>query len=198
MRRSTLFRVSQTILIIFLVAGCGADSDFSINSPPSVSEQDFSSPIPTFLTKHIADNGGKDITAVVAVEGGALFDLTPDIANKKMTGKIDGLMKGQNHRFSLTYFIGGVKVAESGQTVFVDAKAATPLTFSAPTYFDDDQDGFTNMSEIETGNNPNDATDRPVSNIIRLSQNYVLADVVSTPFLVGESSSQNYQITAGL
>ncbi len=198
MRRFTLLRVFQSIMGIFLVAGCGSDSDFSINNPSPVLEQAFSSPIPAFLTKHIADKGGQDLTAVVAVEGGASFDLKPDIANQKMTGRIDGLTKGQNYRFSLTYFVGEVKVAESGQTVFVDAKAATPLTFGAPTYFDDDQDGFTNMSEIEMGNNPNDATDRPVSDVMRLSKNYVVVDVVGTPFLAGESSSQNYNLTGGL
>jgi hypothetical protein len=186
-----------SVALALFVVGCGSGSPSSTPTTTGPSGEDFSTAIPLLLQSHTVAGSTNVLSATVSVDGGAPTALAVNLTTKTVSGQIDQLSAG-THTFVITYTVNGVNVATASGSADIVAGATRPVAFGVPRYFDEDNDGFTNLAEIEIGTNPRSATSRPASEIPRFSQKYVLSDVAGGVLVGGSSSSASYTLTPGL
>jgi len=209
--RYNLLNILLGVLIIFTAIGCGSSATQQQTSEGTGTDTkeiaNFSAPLPTELARHLVT--GSVLSAQVIIDKGSasqkIIDLNVDVAGNKVSGTI-GDLKAGTHSFDIVYYIssGGTKVevASSTKNIVVAAGTTTPVTF-APSdlrYIDTDRDGFTNLTELESGTGWNDASLRPKAELPRSSSNYVLSDTMGVSptdgktTVVGESKSADYTL----
>ena len=170
--------------------GCGVHS---YPTPSPVAEQGISLPFPEALQKHTYAGLLK---AEIVVDGGGAVPLIVDLTQNKITGEIGNVASGE-HVFVIRYYLGSTLVATATKKGIVTANATTVLNFLATDilYVDDDQDGFTNLAELDIGTNHLLASSRPSAERPRFSKNYVVSDTAGISPVGGVSTSTNYNLT---
>ncbi len=143
------------------LASCGQNGDRQTTISAGA-QDNFSSPIPAQLEK--ARTG---LNAKVIVDGGTanvrIIDLQVDTQNDRVVGTIPNL-PARPHTFEIQYFIDNVLIATAPVvTVTIQANADTPVPFDtgALVYPDTDNDGFTNLNEVEIFGSTSDAWTNP-------------------------------------
>lgn len=213
--KSPIICVLTGLILILAAFGCSSnvtqqETKRSPETEAIKSAENFSAPIPLALSRHLVT--GDKLSAKLIIDKGTgtekTVTLTVDSAGNKISGTVDNLKAG-THTFDIVYYIdsGGtlVEVAAATQRVPVAAgpkTSPTPVTFAASDlrYTDSDGDGLTNLAELEIGTKYNDAADRPKTELLRSSQNYVLSDTMGVnptegkTTVVGESKSANYTL----
>lgn len=200
------FVILTCLSIILTISGCGSNTtNQKINgenkADNSKSTQNFSVPLPPSLSKHLVS--GDKLSAVLIIDKGTKSEQTRQLivnhTTNKVIGTVDDLEAG-THSFEIVYYIdsGGkpveVATAKTNATVAAGPNTApTPITFAGSDlrYTDSDGDGLTNLAELEIGTKYNDPADRPITDLLRSSQNYVLSDI-QTELL---RSSLNYVLS---
>ncbi len=187
------------LLSLFLLYGCGKTSNQPSSGSGSIAANgEFSSSLPQQLQKHRA---GLSAEVHINKDDGTVSRTEPlfiDPETHQLSGKVSGLPLGA-YTFTIHYTLGGALVAIQITASVVSDNDSTPIAFDALTFPDDDNDGFINLAEIESGFDPTSADSRPLVEIPRFSANYVITDVtVSSPSERGTSSSVNYSVNSGL
>lgn len=200
-----LLKFFCSILMITLVTGCGAGGGGNPVSPGTTGGGTINvlSGLPAALVKYIG--AGSKLSAQVIADSKAPVDLNVDGTAGKFTGTLDGIQDG-SHEFEVIYYIEDgtgkkVEVMRGSRTVVTTAGSAVNIEYGPNDldYADTDGDGFTNLAELGSGTGWDDISSRPVTEIPKSSQNYVLSDsVAGSPegksTVAGESSSANYTL----
>ena len=213
--KSHIISVLTGLVMILVTFGCSSnvtqqETKGSPETEAIKSAENFSAPIPLALSRHLVT--GDKLSAKLIIDKGTSTEKTVTLkvesASNKISGTVDDLTAG-THTFDIVYYIdsGGtlVEVATARQSVPVAAgpkTSPTPVTFAASDlrYTDSDGDGLTNLAELEIGTKFNDAADRPKTELLRSSQNYVLSDTMGInptegkTTVVGGSKSANYTL----
>lgn len=154
---------------LFLI-GCGQTGDRQAKVGPGAADN-FSSPIPAPLEKLRTG-----LNARVIVDGGTpneqIIQLQVDTQNDRVVGTIPNLPVGP-HTFEIQYFIDNILIAIAPVvTITIQANADNPVPFDggALVYPDTDNDGFTNLNEVEifgsAGDAWNNAATKPTVSVI--------------------------------
>lgn len=138
------------------------------------------------------------VTATLSINGGAAQNIAVDCAQKMLTGQLSGLSSG-THRFDLDLHRDSVWIIRRSAVAELPANKAVALSFGAAGYIDSDNDGYTNLAELniygQLSNAWTNAAVRPLSEIPRFSASYIMIDTVTEAFLEGRSDSADYQTT---
>jgi hypothetical protein len=137
---------------LLALLGCGSESRSPQTTDPP---PDFSIPLAEPLARLAPEEGA--LTAEVSIDGGAPISLAVDAPNKTVTGRIENVPSGR-HTFTITFRIDGIVVAiwSSEADVILGETTSLVINPSSFQYPDDDQDGLTNLAELEAGSNPSD------------------------------------------
>lgn len=149
------------LFVALFLIGCGQTGDRQTTIGPGAADN-FSSPIPAPLEKLRTG-----LNAKVIVDGGTpnvqIIDLQVDTQNDRVVGTIPNLPVGP-HTFEIQYFIDNILIATApAVTITIQANADTPVPFDAGAlvYPDTDNDGFTNLNEVEIFGSASDAWTNP-------------------------------------
>ncbi|MCG3113844.1 MAG: CHRD domain-containing protein [Candidatus Manganitrophus sp. SB1] len=149
------------LFVALFLIGCGQTGDRQTTIGPGAADN-FSSPIPAPLEKLRTG-----LNAKVIVDGGTpnvqIIDLQVDTQNDRVVGTIPNLPVGP-HTFEIQYFIDNALIATApAVTITIQANADTPVPFDAGAlvYPDTDNDGFTNLNEVEIFGSASDAWTNP-------------------------------------
>ncbi|MCG3117200.1 MAG: hypothetical protein LLH30_16140, partial [Candidatus Manganitrophus sp. SA1] len=149
------------LFVALFLIGCGQTGDRQTTIGPGAADN-FSSPIPAPLEKLRTG-----LNAKVIVDGGTpnvqIIDLQVDTQNDRVVGTIPNLPVGP-HTFEIQYFIDNILITTApAVTITIQANADTPVPFDAGAlvYPDTDNDGFTNLNEVEIFGSASDAWARP-------------------------------------
>jgi len=199
--RLTIFSPKIVVILVslaVLISGCNdAARETNPDLPNSV---DFSADIPPSLASYVSV--GALFTSELRISGTIPINLFLDLENFKVQGNTGDIFI-DTYVFELSYFIkkGSIKVMVAQSTTdvaIVVTPSAIDVKFPFITYFDDDNDGFTNLAELAAGTSWFDAAEIPVAENPRNSANYLLADkIVGNPTEEGSviadmSQSANY------
>lgn len=156
------FKIPFTLILIglfvpLLLISCGQTGDRQSTVGPGAADN-FSSPIPAPLEKLRTG-----LNARVIVDGGTpneqIIQLQVDTQNDRVVGTIPNLPVGP-HTFEIQYFIDSILIATAPVvTITIQANADTPVPFDAGVlvYPDTDNDGFSNLNEVEIFGSASDA-----------------------------------------
>jgi len=178
------------LLIILTACGGGASkSQLNIGSGELLIE------FPYSLERHLTDE--MEVKAVLTLDGNNTYALNVDRTTKNVTGSIDGISKG-NHTLVVEYFTiqDGLEYSIVKGSIDIDIGdiEIISLTYSDLIYSDDDNDGTTNIAELELGTNPFNSKSLPSSHGAHGSTNYGFKDIPLTDsIIIGTSVSVNYQ-----
>jgi len=154
------YLVLMAIVLVLTLSGCSQKSNEG-----SVSNDTLSAPLPDTLLKALAIDE-TNLEVGVALDGGAVQACTAlsiDQGNNTFSCTIT--LPAGAHTLTLVYSIidatfGTVQVTTTtGVAVDIVAGQTTPADFSGTTltYNDNDNDGITNLDELDVGTDPNDA-----------------------------------------
>jgi len=190
------------ILIAIISFGCGSNSNTqSTEKKPSdtQSAENLSVPLPPELGKYVITD--KNLIAELLIDDKYIKNLDVNPTNKSVSGNIDKVKDG-THKFEIIYYIidesdNKIKVATASTNAIIAAGTKTTVGDDDDrfifNYHDDDNDGFTNLAELDLKTNYNDWKSRPLAELPRHSDNYILSDTMGiSPTVVGKSESNNY------
>lgn len=202
--KNRLYTIVTVLAFLLLFNSCGEMTGPQTQTSGAGSlapDGEFSTPFPKQLEKHRSG-----LTAEVqVVKGDGTFDRTftlnidPDA--HRVSGRVDGLSLG-DYTFTIRFRINGILVATQSTSGAVTGNATTSIAFNALQFPDDDNDGFTNLAEVQFGTDHLLAGSKPPPELFRFSTSYAMSDVVgSAPIAgastVGTSSSASYIMTSG-
>jgi hypothetical protein len=192
-RSSFLFHFLH-IVTLFLFFGCGPAGEESPKAHPNASPAgSLSIPIPVHLQKHLF---GEMAAEIFVVDTGQTFPLAIDLANRNVSGSIQGVVAGE-HTFELNFIIQGIKVATARTVATIVADSSVAISFGSLTFPDNDGDGFTNLAELEAGTEVANAGSHPPAELPRSSANYVMSDLIGISPFVGTSTNENKSVVLG-